>query len=556
MSDNQEDPVEVLALEYLRATEAGEQPDLERLLHQLDTEEQRKDLRDLCEAAGYAQRHFPEQLRPQTLVAGRYRLKEHIGSGGFGKVWRAYDEKLERDVALKLFHALRDDKAIQDDLQREKRALSGLRHDGIVSLLDFGKHEDAHFLAMDFIEGKSLEKALLAFSQKDQPYPPTREAVEREFGKALAAETSLVEENWHRTAAKLTCGILWALAVAHAHKPHKVVHRDLKPGNVLLRRGGRPVLVDFGLAGIGDTEGDITGRLFGTVAYLAPEQIQSGKTGKDELTDVYQAGLLLYELLTLQRAFPGADRSRLLQSVQRGEFAPPRRVRSEIPQLLEDICLRALELDPTRRYQSAEAFRDDLERWLEGSLPNASRLGAAGRMLRTGRLALWRHRAAAALLVAVAAGAMAMQAMQPPLLVSDMRLVDAKTLEVNVNRPAIVMVMLRERLPDGSNGAMLLANSEGKSRTEPRQVIEGKNTLTFDAEIEQADLDGGKLKIVPREVETAKAYAAFSSRVMLEQERLGRGLTAKEFEQIQIELKSSTRGGNTPVDIDLTGILD
>ncbi|MEQ1634396.1 MAG: serine/threonine-protein kinase, partial [Planctomycetota bacterium] len=443
--------MDVLAMEYLAAQEVGETPDLQALLQRLPTEEQREELRSICLAVDSAKAVFPEPHKPQALIARRYRLRETIGSGGYGKVWRARDEKLSRDVALKLFHAMRDDAAVLRDLQREQRALAGLRHDGIVRLLDSGKHEDAHFLAMELVEGPSLDQVLRELAA-DSSYPPTKSAVERVCGAAKQSESSRIDDDWFRTVSQWMVDVLWALAAAHGHRPERVVHRDLKPSNVLMRSGGRAVLVDFGLAGLGDSDGDITGRLFGTVAYLAPEQIERGKTGKDELADIYQAGLLFYELLTLRRAFPGTDRTELLRDVAQGTFSSPRSVQSLVPRELEDCCLRALERDPARRYQTAIAFRADLERWLAGQLPQASRLGSFGRALRSGRHAVRRHRVALAAVAAVLLVAGAMWSMQPapPVTASVVSRLGAESCVVDLDGRACVVMILRRVSADGS----------------------------------------------------------------------------------------------------------
>ena len=557
MSDNQEDPVEVLVLEYLRASEEGESPDLVRMQQQLATDAQRTEFRELCEAVGYAQKHFPEQLRPETLVAGRFLLKRHLGSGGFAKVWLAFDQRTGHQVALKVFHALRDDAAIQRDLAREKTALSGLRHDGIVRLLDYGKHEDAYFLSMDYVQGRSLEQALIDLAKERNAYPPSLLAVEAAFDKPPTGEQSQVESDWFRTTAKLMCGVLWALHVAHTHQP-KVVHRDLKPSNVLIRRGGKPVLVDFGLAGVGNAEGDVTGMMIGTVPYYAPEQLKSGKIGKAELTDVYQAGLLLYEMLTLQRAFPQEDLRKVQDAIKAGAFERPRRVRKQIPQLLEDICMRALELDPSRRYQSASEFRDDLERWLDGQLPVASKLGTFGRWIRAGRMTLWRNRIVAALLVAIATGALAVYSATETQPNVNFNVVDAGwAIEVTTDKPVLAIVYFWEPQPGGSKLRRLApVQTEGHSQGLAIPLPAGTHKLPF---LSKVDIDGqGRgISIADKPIADSEAYRAFTEMWLAREQALGRGLTTKELVAIADELKDTkTRGPDEQFEIDLSGIID
>jgi hypothetical protein len=159
----------------------------------------------------------------------------------------------------------------------------------------------------------------------------------------------------------------------------------------MLTGGANPVVLDFGLAGSSEgLHGAVTQGLYGSVAYLAPEQARSHAVGTDPRTDVYQLGLVLYEMLTLRRAFPGNAIGDVLERIQHGRFPVPRKVHRLVPRELEAICLRAIELDPARRYQSARELREDLERWLGGhELPLALR---AGRLRRTLRRARWHVR--------------------------------------------------------------------------------------------------------------------------------------------------------------------
>jgi RNA polymerase sigma-70 factor (subfamily 1) len=407
MSHSAQPDVDALVLEYLRGAEVGEPPDLDALAAKLGDESERAELRSLVETAEWARGTFPVPFRPRAVIAGRYVLLEELGSGGFGKVWKAKDQRLGRPVALKLFHPLIDAAELESTLRRERDSLARVSHDGIVRLLDSGRHEDTHYLAMEFVPGKTLDKVLAALAARGPGAPmPDRAGVSTAIGAAPAAgESSLLEEDWNRTCARITVGVLWALAAAHGQQIH---HRDLKPGNVLLRPGGRPVLLDFGLAGLGDlAKGTLTDRLFGTAAYLAPEQLDHQRTGKDARTDLYQCGLLLFEMLTFRRAFVETNRTGLLEAVRRGQVDSPSAVRKDVPAPLADICMRALERNPDRRYATADAFRDDLERWLAGQLPAASRLGAAGRAWRRARRFAIGHRTAIAATLLLLAGASA-----------------------------------------------------------------------------------------------------------------------------------------------------
>jgi fructosamine-3-kinase len=393
MSQSSKSPtVDDLAMEYLLGAEAGLPPDLNDLATRLPDSASQEELREIVEAAEIARSTFPVPFRLRTVIAARYQLLEELGSGGFGKVWRARDQKLGRDVALKLFHPLMDDAQLESTLRRERDALARVHHDGIVRLLDSGTHEDAQFLAMEYLPGSTLDKVLEKLVARGKARPDRAAVAAAIGGPPATGEQSWLEDDWHRTTARIMVGVLWAVAAAHSHQIH---HRDLKPGNILLRPSGRPVVLDFGLAGLGDmAQGTLTGRLFGTVAYMAPEQLEVMRTGKDARTDIYQLGLVLYEMLTFQRTFAGKERTSLLEAVRRSRIPSPRQLRKDIPAALADICMHALERDPGRRYASADAFRDDLERWLAGQVPSVSRLGAAGRAFRHVRRFTVSHRAA------------------------------------------------------------------------------------------------------------------------------------------------------------------
>src|SRR5262249_25486664 len=170
--------------------------------------------------------------------------------------------------------------------------------------------------------------------------------------------------------------------------------------------GGAPVVLDFGLAGSPDhARGDVTEGLYGSVAYLAPEQARTQKVGMDPRTDVYQLGLILYELLTLKRTFPGTAVGDVLDRIEHGYYALPRKVGPSVPRDLEAICTMALEVSPDRRYATATALREDLERWLEGRAPIASRSARWRTFVRTVRYTGRRHPVLAALAGMLVVGA-------------------------------------------------------------------------------------------------------------------------------------------------------
>ncbi|HLQ36564.1 MAG TPA: serine/threonine-protein kinase [Planctomycetota bacterium] len=396
-----DDVFDTRMVDYLQRREAGESPDIAGYLHGLDAT-QCAEFRALAQTAVWTDQQLPLQLRSQALLAGRYRLRRELGAGGFGKVWEAEDQQLGRRVAIKVLNLIASSTDAASSLRRERKSLARLRHPGVVGIHEAGSSDDLQYLVMDLVPGRSLDKVFAALA--DAGFPPAPAELQRAIGTAPApGESTLLAGDWFTTAARIAVEMLRALEAAHAVA---VLHRDLKPANVMLTGTCRPVLLDFGLASLRDEASHtFTERLLGTANYIAPEQAKSGRVGNDPRTDVYQAGLLLYELLTLAPAFAldGAA-AQVIQRVMRGDFPAPRRVRPAVPRDLENICLRATELDPARRYDSVGTFREDLERWLRRELPLASRHGVVTKLLRGARLGLRRHRAASMVAAALLLG--------------------------------------------------------------------------------------------------------------------------------------------------------
>ncbi|MEY4675195.1 MAG: hypothetical protein RL148_2979 [Planctomycetota bacterium] len=447
MSDIQ-NLVDSLAMEYFEGLERGAPPDVEKLTSRLPDESSREELRRLIDTARWARKSFPETLRSETVLADRYVLIEELGSGGYGKVWKARDLVLGRVVAIKVFHPLHDPDKIGSILRRERLALARVNHPSVVRCYDSGKDGDHQFLTMEYVEGVALDHLVQQLARACPTGWPDRATVQSLVGAPRApGTTSLVGDDWFHTVASILVEILGALALAHGEK---VFHRDLKPQNVILRPGARPVVLDFGLAGLGElAAGSVTQRLFGTLEYLAPEQMKNEQTGKDCQTDIYQCGLILYELLAFQRAFPGKNRTQLVSQVGRGVQVRPGGIRKGVPAALEDICMKALEVSPDRRYPSAEAFLKDLERFLEGQVPSASRLGMAGRLMWSARQQVRRHRvlvsAAGVVMMAVAATVLAMP--DAPDFVE--RRLDAAHYQLTVSRPMGVFALVLAKGEDG-----------------------------------------------------------------------------------------------------------
>lgn len=404
--------LESLAAEYVRNRLAGEASDPAPYLERLPGGDDKTRFLELVEGAEQVDGILPRQVREGTLLAGRYRIVREVGAGGMGKVFVAWDGTLKREVAVKIL-AMFDTGTVDvgSMFRRESELLASLQHPGIVSIHETGTDGDTPYIIMDLVKGTSLREVLIRLRGEAGTQPPPRsgaawrEAIDHPIpdgGRDLIGE-----DGFCRVAARIAAELARTVEAAHGKG---VVHRDLKPGNVILRGDGTPIVLDFGLAGRFDgAAGELTSGLFGSTAYVAPEQIRSERTGSDPATDIYQLGLIMYEMLTLGRAFEGDDASSVLSDICTGRFEAPRRANRVIPVELEAIVLKAMELDPNRRYSSATELREDLERFLSGEeAPLAMGGGWLSIMLRDGRYFARRHRlgiqvAAALLIGAVAA---------------------------------------------------------------------------------------------------------------------------------------------------------
>jgi WD40 repeat protein len=312
---------------------------------------------------------------PATGRLGRYELRGEVGRGSFATVYRAWDPGLGREVAVKVprpeFLA---DPAGRERALREARSAARLRHPAIIPLYEAGQDGETAYLVYEFIAGPTLAERL----RQGRPGP--------------------------RPAAEWAARLADALDAAHRAG---LVHRDVKPANVILGPDGRPLLADFGLALQTDALATLTqtGDVLGTPAYMSPEQAAGRSHLADGRSDVYGLGVVLFEMLCGRVPFSGSPAT-VLHQLLHHDPPPPRGLRPDVPRDLETVCLKALAREPARRYQTAGAFADDLRRFLDRRPVHARRLGPAG------RLALWCRRnpalavtltaAAAALVLAVA----------------------------------------------------------------------------------------------------------------------------------------------------------
>jgi serine/threonine protein kinase/Flp pilus assembly protein TadD len=369
-----------------------------------------------------------EEIRPEGPL-GDFRIVREVGRGGMGIVYEAVQLSLGRRVALKVlpFAAALDPKQLQR-FKNEAQAAAGLHHQSIVPVYGVGCERGVHYYAMQFVEGQTLAQLILdrralggrevppgpepasrlgpepqdADPQRTEPYPSPAADTAPQAGACASTERPAGDLAYYRTAARL--GIEAAEALEHAHQLG-VVHRDVKPANLLVDARGHLWVTDFGLAHCQSQAGlTMTGDLLGTLRYMSPEQALAKRVPLDHRTDVYALGATLYELLTLEPAFPGTDRQELLRRIAFEEPRPPRRLNRAVPAELETIVLKALEKNPAERYASAQELADDLRRFLEDRPIRARRptvVQKVRKWARRNRTVVWS--AGAALLATVVA---------------------------------------------------------------------------------------------------------------------------------------------------------
>src|SRR6516165_3329744 len=280
---------------------------------------------------------------------GDYALLEEIGRGGQGVVYRAHQKSLNRTVALKLLglgpwttetHLKR--------FRREAEAAASLQHPRIVPIYEVAEGDGSCYFSMKFVEGGQLDEVA------------RREPMSIRQGMELIAKV--------------------ARTVHYAHE-HGILHRDIKPGNILLDAKGEPHLTDFGLARLVESDSSVTHTLdvLGTPSYMAPEQAVGNNAGISSVTDVYGLGAVLYQLLTGQPPFAGGATYETIKLLLDTEPKQPRLINPKIDRDLSTICLKCLEKDPKRRYSSALALAEDLERWLKHEPIQARHTGVFAR---------------------------------------------------------------------------------------------------------------------------------------------------------------------------------
>jgi serine/threonine protein kinase/Flp pilus assembly protein TadD len=276
---------------------------------------------------------------------GDYELLEEVGRGGQGVVFRARQKSLNRTVALKVISLGQwASKAHVKRFRREAEAAASLDHPSIVPIYEVGERDGSCYFSMKFVEGGQLDEVV-----RRTPVPI-------------------------RHAAELIAKV--ARTVHYAHE-HGILHRDIKPGNILLDKQGEPHLTDFGLARLVETESTVTRTMevMGTPSYMAPEQARGQNEQITPATDVYGLGAVLYQLLTDHPPFAGGTSYQTIQLLLDTEPRPPRLLNPKMDRELSTICLKCLEKDPKRRYACALALAEDLEHWLRHEPIHAKRSG-------------------------------------------------------------------------------------------------------------------------------------------------------------------------------------
>jgi serine/threonine protein kinase len=392
-----DDPRVVEALdEYVAALEAGHKPDrqgflarhadiapaLAECLEGMDALRHSKSASHRPGNGGSA----PADWQPGASL-GDFRIVREIGRGGMGVVYEAEQISLGRRIALKVLpFALTLDARQLQRFKNEARAAAQLHHQNIVPVYYVGSERGVHFYAMQYIEGQSLAEVihgLRQFTQSGQgraataaahqpgphgestgPFLPTRPATAVTTAvrstDPLTTAYSTHSPAFYPAVARLA--VQEAEALEHAHE-YGVVHRDVKPANVMVDVHGHLWITDFGLAQFQADAGlTQSGDLLGTLRYMSPEQAAGRRIVLDHRTDVYSLGATLYELLTLQPPFEGTDRQTLLHQILHDEPRPPRALRKSIPVELETIVLKCLDKDADRRYTTARELADDLGR--------------------------------------------------------------------------------------------------------------------------------------------------------------------------------------------------
>jgi serine/threonine-protein kinase len=274
----------------------------------------------------------PPLVEVSRVLLGRYEVGgQLLGAGGMAEVFEGRDRLLARRVAIKVLRAqLAHEPNILSVFERKAHAAASLSHPNIVGVYDTGTEDGTHFIVTEFVDGRTLKEVIRA----EGPLHPQR-------------------------AAEICADVCSALAAAHARG---LIHRDIKPGNVMLTPHGKVKVMNFGFRAAEERE--MVGKVVGTAQYISPEQAQGQAV--DYRTDLYSLGCCLYEMLTGTLPFTEGDAVRIAYRHVREDPTPPRMLNPDVPAPLEAICLKAMAKNPDNRYQTAAELHDDLDRFRKG----------------------------------------------------------------------------------------------------------------------------------------------------------------------------------------------
>lgn len=369
------DQIEAIASLYLQRLRNGERVDLEAFISAYPA--LKEDLRDFLPMVAAmedwkvqrefkaAQLPFPEQIEITHL--GEYRIIREIARGGMGVVLEAEQAALNRRVAVKLLPWKFPRKSmLAEQFLREARTAARLQHPNIVPVFSFGQQDERYYYVMQLIKGVGLDKLIQSWNKNlgivfmdelIEEFHPSRRT--NTAGQNSLSKRMLRHDSWLQIG-KIASQIVSAVRYAH-HSG--TLHRDIKPGNLLIDMHGKIWIADFGLA-LAQEKLIVEAAaepLAGTLRYMAPEQFLGQS---DERTDLYSVGATLYELCTLQPVFSAKTKSQLIEDIEQGRLVRPREVRKEIPVQLERIILKCMNLDRNQRYASADQLYADLLRFL------------------------------------------------------------------------------------------------------------------------------------------------------------------------------------------------